>query len=237
MGASLSKRGNKHARTRTSTNRSKTGRSSTRRSTSAIVSKNGGSTNETSERSTTRRSSCSAPPASKSTTKKRGRRARGRGVQKTRRGRRELYRRTDDAERRRHEFPAESLLINSRKYLLPFLFIFVFFLSSFFFLSFVSTRSMMMMKRWSLKRVLVNCVLLTPKNTFSECSHNSYLEGNQLTGVSAGGGERYFVTARHVIELDCYDGPKGTPIVTHEARRVNQSNFANVYKRLKSLDS
>ena len=63
------------------------------------------------------------------------------------------------------------------------------------------------------------CSLLTnPKNTFSlsECSHNSYLEGNQLTGVSSGRAVKdILLHGGRVIELDCYDGPKGTPIVTH----------------------
>jgi len=49
-----------------------------------------------------------------------------------------------------------------------------------------------------------------------ENSHNSYLEGNQLTGVSSGRAVKdILLHGGRVIELDCYDGPKGTPIVTH----------------------
>jgi phosphatidylinositol phospholipase C delta len=51
---------------------------------------------------------------------------------------------------------------------------------------------------------------------FINSSHNSYLEGNQLTGVSSGRAVKdILLHGGRVIELDCYDGPKGTPIVTH----------------------
>lgn len=51
---------------------------------------------------------------------------------------------------------------------------------------------------------------------FIACSHNTYLESNQFTGTSSVDMYiRVLKTACRCIELDCWDGPDGEPLITH----------------------
>lgn len=64
---------------------------------------------------------------------------------------------------------------------------------------------------------------------FMSSSHNTYLLGNQLTGTSST--EQYMTVLRNgcrCVELDCWDGDDGNPIIYHGHTLTSKITFENV---------
>eukprot|EP01129_Flabellula_baltica_P011170 TRINITY_DN4833_c0_g2_i5.p1 TRINITY_DN4833_c0_g2~~TRINITY_DN4833_c0_g2_i5.p1 ORF type:complete len:946 (-),score=170.47 TRINITY_DN4833_c0_g2_i5:588-3425(-) len=62
-------------------------------------------------------------------------------------------------------------------------------------------------------------------------SHNTYLEGHQLTGISSI--EQYIKVLKsgcRCLELDCWDGKDGEPIITHGFTLTTKVKFLDVIK-------
>jgi len=65
------------------------------------------------------------------------------------------------------------------------------------------------------------------------CSHNSYIVGDQLTGLSdADMYRRLLLQGERHLEIDCWDGPKTKPIVTHGHTFCTVESFENVAKAI-----
>mmetsp|Transcript_68515 Transcript_68515/g.205239 ORF Transcript_68515/g.205239 Transcript_68515/m.205239 type:complete len:636 (+) Transcript_68515:126-2033(+) len=69
---------------------------------------------------------------------------------------------------------------------------------------------------------------------WTACSHNSYLIGDQLTGRSTADAYRrqLLQQCRHV-EIDCWDGPKKDPIVTHGHTFCTIERFEEIAKAVR----
>ncbi|CAG9316644.1 unnamed protein product [Blepharisma stoltei] len=71
------------------------------------------------------------------------------------------------------------------------------------------------------------------QNYYIDSSHNTYLEGNQLTGTSSV--EQYSKTlfrGCRCVEIDIWDGPNGNPKVTHGRTLVNHIEFRSVVETI-----
>lgn len=67
-------------------------------------------------------------------------------------------------------------------------------------------------------------------------SHNTYLEANQLTGESSSYAYvQAFKFGAKCVELDCWDGEDGEPVVTHGHTLVNKILFKDVIKAVKDF--
>lgn len=66
------------------------------------------------------------------------------------------------------------------------------------------------------------------------CSHNTYLEGVQVAGTSSV--EQYIRILRQgcrCVEIDCWDGPNGEPMVTHGYTMTSKISFKEVIEACK----
>ena len=64
---------------------------------------------------------------------------------------------------------------------------------------------------------------------YHACSHNSYILGDQLTGFSkAASYRRQLVQGCRHLEIDCWDGRGGAPVVTHGRTFVTTEDFGAV---------
>ena len=61
---------------------------------------------------------------------------------------------------------------------------------------------------------------------WTACSHNSYLVGDQLTGMStADAYRRHLLQGCRHVELDCWDGSNGRPVITHGMTFCTKDSF------------
>ncbi len=64
-------------------------------------------------------------------------------------------------------------------------------------------------------------------------SHNTYLEGGQFSGVSSVKAyENAIIKGCRCIEIDCWDGPNGEPIVYHGYTLTTKIKFEDVIKTI-----
>ena len=69
---------------------------------------------------------------------------------------------------------------------------------------------------------------------FIESSHNTYLEGHQITGKSnVNMYTRVLQSGCRCVELDIWDGPNGNPKITHGHTFVTNIDFRNVVEAIK----
>ena len=68
---------------------------------------------------------------------------------------------------------------------------------------------------------------------YIESSHNTYLEGNQLTGTSSTHQyTRVLQAGCRCVEIDAWDGDDGEPVVTHGHTLVNKISLKSVTKEI-----
>ena len=68
---------------------------------------------------------------------------------------------------------------------------------------------------------------------FVNCSHNSFLTGHQLySRSSADMYRRQLLLGVRSLEIDCWDGPRGQPIVTHGHTLCTSVSFDAVAKAI-----
>eukprot|EP01138_Halocafeteria_seosinensis_P015908 gb/GECG01016234.1/.p1 GENE.gb/GECG01016234.1/~~gb/GECG01016234.1/.p1 ORF type:complete len:1092 (+),score=88.98 gb/GECG01016234.1/:1-3276(+) len=71
------------------------------------------------------------------------------------------------------------------------------------------------------------------RDYFISSSHNTYLEGDQIAGKSSA--NAYIDALQHgcrSVELDCWDGPKGEPLVYHGRTLTSPISFEDVISAL-----
>ena len=67
-------------------------------------------------------------------------------------------------------------------------------------------------------------------------SHNTYLENNQLTGTSSNAAYmNAFRKGCRCVELDCWDGEKGEPLIYHGYTLTSRITFESVVKTIKEF--
>jgi len=82
-----------------------------------------------------------------------------------------------------------------------------------------------------LKNVDVHDLSQPLAHYWNACSHNSYIVGDQLTGLStADAYRRQLIQQCRHVEIDCWDGRNGSPNVTHGNTFVNNESFDAVAK-------
>jgi phosphatidylinositol phospholipase C, delta len=71
---------------------------------------------------------------------------------------------------------------------------------------------------------------------FIASSHNTYLEGNQLTGTSSSDMYvRVLKTGCRCVELDCWNGPSGEPIIYHGRTLTSRIELRDVLEKIRDF--